>query len=880
MDQQELLQRIEQAAKEKATTLNLSHNQLTELPPEIGQLTSLTTLDLDSNQLTALPEQIGQLINLQTLYLNSNQLTALPEQIGQLTSLQTLYLQDNQLSELPSEIGQLEALRILGLNDIPSLRFPPEEIVALDVEAIRSFLRAALKGSDYVWESKVLLVGEGGVGKTTLFEVLNGRPFDAHEEGTVGIVIGPLDLPHPTEPDVTMRLNCWDFAGQDFNHATHQFFFSDRALFLLVWNARHGYQQGKLYRWLENIKVRAPQARVILVATHIDEPHSDYPAADLEVNYPQIVGQVKVSNKEGEGISELRSLIQEQATALPLMGLRWPATWLEAAEEVRALTDKHISRRNLHDLMQEHGLSKDEAGVLTHWLHDLGDILHFHDEPEMRERVVLDPEWVTRHVGLVLRSEEVQAQHGILTRTHLDALWDDLDDFIRDLFLRMMDKFDLAYLIPDDPEDRSLIVERLSHDPVAYQDEWDAFEDVGTEIKLRYRLGSMQPGIPTWFIARCHRFTMDKHWLFGVLFRDADEPRHLALVQADQKDGIVDMTVRGPFPQRFLSLLRDGFKDTLKRYKGLEVQRLVPCPGYNTIRDKPCENEFKLDLLEEKLIQNPTKITFECNDCDTELSRLELVEGIGAAAITQKFTEERIAALIKEEHQKTRAHIDLRIEDVLAFAERNFINAWKREQERELITCPNVFILKTVGKGGLFTAKKFELQLYCQQPGHWHSIEEPGRYEFAQTAEWFKKAAPYLLTLVDVLKVVSSLAGPVLSMGVAAGMVDITRNAHEFLKGDFKAMSTLLKELKAEDFEVEKLGEMAREVQETPTYRKFKGADLVAIRELMDQLADRAPKWGGLTRRQTPEGDLLWLCKNHLREYESKRKVVPFPDEK
>ena len=58
------------------------------------------------------------------------------------------------------------------------------------------------------------------------------------------------------------------------------------------------------------------------------------------------------------------------------------------------------------------------------------------------------------------------------------------------------------------------------------------------------------------------------------------------------------------------------------------------------------------------------------------------------------------------------------------------------------------------------------------------------------------------------------------------------------------------------------------------SYQKFEGADLIPIRELMDGLTDRQPKWGGLTRRQTPEGDILWLCKEHLREYENRRKMV------
>ena len=55
--------------------LNLSYNQLTALPPELGQLQNLTFLDLDHNQLTSLPPELGQLTNLTTLYLTENPLT-------------------------------------------------------------------------------------------------------------------------------------------------------------------------------------------------------------------------------------------------------------------------------------------------------------------------------------------------------------------------------------------------------------------------------------------------------------------------------------------------------------------------------------------------------------------------------------------------------------------------------------------------------------------------------------------------------------------------------------------------------------------------------------------------------------------------------------
>jgi len=102
-----------------ARKLDLSDNQLTSLPAEIGQLHSLTWLNLNCKQLTSLPAEIGQLHSLTQLHLNCKQLTSLPAEIGQLHSLTWLMLEGNQLTSLPAEIVQLRSLTRLDLNSNP-----------------------------------------------------------------------------------------------------------------------------------------------------------------------------------------------------------------------------------------------------------------------------------------------------------------------------------------------------------------------------------------------------------------------------------------------------------------------------------------------------------------------------------------------------------------------------------------------------------------------------------------------------------------------------------------------------------------------------------------------------------------------------------------
>ena len=106
--------------------------QADDVPAEIGQLTcggvgprrqsaderaggdraahvAEGVLELGHNQLTSVPAEIGQLTSLETLHLNDNQLASLPAEIGQLTSLRKLWLTDNWLTSVPAAIYELRA---------------------------------------------------------------------------------------------------------------------------------------------------------------------------------------------------------------------------------------------------------------------------------------------------------------------------------------------------------------------------------------------------------------------------------------------------------------------------------------------------------------------------------------------------------------------------------------------------------------------------------------------------------------------------------------------------------------------------------------------------------------------------------------------------
>ena len=89
----------------------------------------LGTVYLGSNKLRALPSWFGELRNLYHLDVSHNELTQLPPELGMCVFLKTLLAFNNKLSTIPLELGSLYKLEYLGLNENEGAKDLVEEIM-------------------------------------------------------------------------------------------------------------------------------------------------------------------------------------------------------------------------------------------------------------------------------------------------------------------------------------------------------------------------------------------------------------------------------------------------------------------------------------------------------------------------------------------------------------------------------------------------------------------------------------------------------------------------------------------------------------------------------------------------------------------------------
>lgn len=331
-------------------------------------------------------------------------LTDLPDIFDHFNNLLFLAISSNKISVLPVSITKLDKLTDFKIENT-SLPIPPEIIGSTAKSIINFYFTNVISSAPKIPlnEAKMVVVGQGGVGKTSLVKRLLAQQYDPNEDTTRGIWICPWDAGRGGDG---LKINVWDFGGQEIMHATHQFFLTKRTLYVLVLDSRQGEQESRLEYWLKIIQSFGGVSPIIIVCNKADSSRLVLDETGLRRKYNTIVGfATVVSCETGEGINNLRTLILDEIRKLDHLHDLFLTSWINVKNELDSMRAKQyefISFEEYEKICEKEGMfDAISRQTLVSFLHDLGVILHFPD-PNLEATNILSPGWVTTGVYRIL----------------------------------------------------------------------------------------------------------------------------------------------------------------------------------------------------------------------------------------------------------------------------------------------------------------------------------------------------------------------------------------------------------------------------------------------------------------------------------------------
>ncbi len=439
--------------------INLTHlflvdNQIAKIPEPISNLVNLTNLYLGNNQITEISDSIGKLHNLTHLYFWGNQITEIPDSIAHLVNLIELHLGNNQIREIPTSIAQLAKLHKLDLNGNP-ISTPPEILKSTNSNSILDYYfttRDPHQTQD-IYEAKLLIVGEGGCGKTSLANKLINPDYDLKPEtediSTEGIDI--LDWEFTGTNGKDYKIHIWDFGGQEIYHQTHQFFLTDRACYLLVADDRK--ENTDHYYWLQSIQLLGKTSPIHLIQNERGDRTCNLNTNQLRGEFATLRETHRTNLKDNRGLDKLKLALQHEIETLLPHGIPFPNKWLNVRHTLENDSRNYIDITDYEATCRRHDITdKIEMATLSRFLHDLGILLHFQNDPILRHRLILKPNWGTAAVYKILDNDRIKAHLGQFTDHDLAEIWSDRTyaDMHHEL-LQLMKEFKVCYEIPHRP---------------------------------------------------------------------------------------------------------------------------------------------------------------------------------------------------------------------------------------------------------------------------------------------------------------------------------------------------------------------------------------------------------------------------------------------
>ena len=586
--------------------------------------------------------------HLRALNLSDNNLTTFLFSEGTgLRRLENLHLAGNKLKEFSLAAG-MEGLVDLNLEENP-LENPTPEILKQGRPAVLRFLQALVaQGTSEVFEVKMLIVGEGETGKTTLWNLLQDPEYPVlktKQETTIGIQIKEgWRFQHLNRPSNNFFVNLWDFGGQDIQYMTHQFFLTRRSFYVLLADGRR--EVANFPYWLkiinllgceENATERMP---VLVVLNEKGNPIAKLPydPEKVDEDYPKlevIKREVDFGKKDGRFLALQDAIKHILCQKLPHLPLKFPSNWNDVRLKLKQLskTQNHIDAATFSAICTEKGVKEPQSRAdLSQWLHDLGVILHFHEDPALADFIVLNPQWAANAVYEIMRHPEVVKNQGRFNRKMLRDVWNATGfsdgEQARLLNLMLKDNFEVCFTAREQERDIYIAPQLLpGQRPSAY--EW---KTVKSALRYTYQYPFMPNGIIGRLIIRMHEH-LESHeerkivWEKGAVLTK-DGCRAQILETEDPSDGrkLIKIEVQGERMEDRKNVLRDIRQELdgihRRSFPALKVFQKIPCScSVCAVAAAPHEYDFD-DLKDRK------KPTIECPKSTIDIPVRQLLDGV------------------------------------------------------------------------------------------------------------------------------------------------------------------------------------------------------------------------------------------------------------
>lgn len=430
--------------------LYVNHTNISSFPELLGNLSSLKSLNISNNNLTSLPNSLGDLANLESLKINEKKITSIPKSLCNLSNLQLLDIRCTNIQQLPEKLNCLKKLKRLDISGL-NLRYLPPEILDLNLpfnfsvkplnnnyinlynttlstqpisifKQPKELIRIYFENKKIqTHEAKIIFLGDGGVGKThTISRIRNNCKSIKYEtKVTPGVEITSF-----TTKNNDLKLDFWDFGGQDIMPSIHRCFLTQRALYVIIVSTRTGHLTAQARHWLKTIDAFVPNASVIIAVNCWDNTISHGVNNELlHEEFPNLLQTVIYSAtcpSQHEFYQNLLLPVEKYAREMDSYIMELPESWIQIQRTLQLQKAPYIAGSDYFQICHESGLEDNQiAQWLLDWFNDMGICFSYSDVNGWPYHV-LRPEWLTNAVYRILLDEKEPNSDGIVKRSYIE----------------------------------------------------------------------------------------------------------------------------------------------------------------------------------------------------------------------------------------------------------------------------------------------------------------------------------------------------------------------------------------------------------------------------------------------------------------------------